>query len=404
MVKEVFKIIDFSIMLYMLYYMVTGVFAFIKRRQVKKYEIKNKFAVLIAARDEAKVIGNLLESLNRQNYPKEFYDVYVIPNNCTDNTKEISLSKNANIIECNYQVKSKGEALQYAFNELKESDYKAYLIFDADNIVHPDFIKEMNSCLNNGYGVAQGFRDSKNPGDSWISCSYSLHYMIQNTFVNLSRMNIRQSSFINGTGFMISKAIIEKYGYEAHTMTEDIEFTVKSSINNCKIAFVEDAITYDEQAVNMGASFKQRKRWSIGTIQCLGLYGKSILKTIITKRRFVCLDSLVFLLAPFLQLASAAVFIAHIIACIVSDSYTWMINQVGSLAFMYLMSVALSVMVIKVNNKKIKTYIKGIFTLPIFMLTWIPINIAALLNQNSKWEKIEHNRNVDIEKMLKINC
>ena len=203
---------------------------------------------------------------------------------------------------------------------------------------------------------------------------------------------------------MISKAIIEKYGYEAHTMTEDIEFTVKSSINNCKIAFVEDAITYDEQAVNMGASFKQRKRWSIGTIQCLGLYGKSILKTIITKRRFVCLDSLVFLLAPFLQLASVAVFIAHIIACIVSDSYTWMINQVGSLAFMYLMSVALSVMVIKVNNKKIKTYIKGIFTLPIFMLTWIPINIAALLNQNSKWEKIEHTRNVDIEKMLKINC
>ena len=404
MVKEVFKIIDFSILLYMLYYIVTGVFAFIKRRQVKKYEIKNKFAVLIAARDEANVIGNLLESLNKQNYPKEFYDVYVIPNNCTDNTKEISLSKNAKIIECNHHVKSKGEALQYAFDELKENDYKAYLIFDADNIVHPDFIKEMNSCLNNGYGVAQGFRDSKNPGDSWISCSYSLHYMIQNTFVNLSRMNIRQSSFINGTGFMISKDVIEKYGYEAHTMTEDIEFTVKSSINNCKIAFVEDAITYDEQAVNMGASFKQRKRWSIGTIQCLGLYGKSILKTIITKRRFVCLDSLVFLVAPFLQLASAAIFIAHIIACIVSDSYTWMINQVGSLALMYIMSVALSVMVIKVNNKKIKTYLKGIFTLPIFMLTWIPINIVALLNQNSKWEKIEHTRNVDIEKMLKINC
>lgn len=404
MVKEVFKIIDFSILLYMLYYMVTGVFAFIKRRQVKKYEIKNKFAVLIAARDEANVIGNLLESLNKQNYPKEFYDVYVIPNNCTDNTKEISLSKNAKIIECNHHVKSKGEALQYAFDELKENDYKAYLIFDADNIVHPDFIKEMNSCLNNGYGVAQGFRDSKNPEDSWISCSYSLHYMIQNTFVNLSRMNIRQSSFINGTGFMISKDVIEKYGYEAHTMTEDIEFTVKSSVNNCKIAFVEDAITYDEQAVNMRASFKQRKRWSIGTIQCLGLYLKPILKTLITKRRFVCLDSLVFLVAPFLQLASAAIFIAHIIACIVSDSYTWMINQVGSLALMYIMSVALSVMVIKVNNKKIKTYLKGIFTLPIFMLTWIPINIVALLNQNSKWEKIEHTRNVDIEKMLKINC
>lgn len=404
MVKEFLKIIDVSIVLYMIYYVLTGVFAFVKRSQTKKYDVKNKFAILIAARDEAQVIGNLLESLNKQNYPQDLYDVYVIPNNCTDNTKDIAISKNANIIECKKTVKSKGEALECAFNELEEKDYKAYIIFDADNIVHPDFIKEMNSCLNNGYGVAQGYRDSKNPEDSWISSSYSLHYMIQNTFVNQPRMNIRQSSFINGTGFMISKEIIKKYGYEAHTMTEDIEFTVKSSVNNCKIAFVEDAITFDEQAVNMKSSFKQRKRWSIGTMQCLLRYGGKILKTFITKGRFTCLDSLMFLIAPFVQILGTLIFIVHIIACLITGSYTWMINQIGSLILMYFASVTLSITVIKLNNKKIKTYIKGILTLPIFMLTWIPINIVALLNKNSKWEKIEHTKNVEIEKMMKINC
>ena len=118
--------------------------------------------------------------------------------------------------------------LRYAFKYLREKDYDAYLIFDADNIVHPNFISEMNNTLCNGYRVAQGYRDSKNPSDTWISSSHSLHYMIQNYFMNRARMNINKSCFVNGTGFMISKEYLNENGYNSLTITEDIELMFKS--------------------------------------------------------------------------------------------------------------------------------------------------------------------------------
>ena len=401
MVKEIIRIIDIISLIYIGYYVVTGIFAFAKRKQTRKRKEKNKFAVIIPARDEEKVIGNLLESLKEQNYPKELFDIYVLPNNCTDNTKEIAIEKGANIIECYLKIKSKGEALKVAFDYLKNKDYKAYLIFDADNVVHPNFIKEMNFALNNGAEIAQGYRDSKNSSDTWISSAYSLHYMFQNTFVNNARTNIRQSSFLNGTGIMISKRIIDEKGYICKTMTEDIELTVKSAINNEKIAFVENAITYDEQTTTLKESCKQRKRWSIGTIQCLSIYWKDLLK----KKSFASIDALIFLLAPILQVIGVIVLVIRTIASLLSyNFYTYCINQVFSGIFMYAISVCLSIAVIKMNNRKVRNYIKGILMLPVFVLTWIPINVSAMINQKVNWEKIEHTRNIKIDKMLKIEC
>lgn len=399
MVKEIIKIIDIASLMYIAYYVITGIFAFTKRKQIKKHKEQNKFAVIIPARDEEKVIGNLLESLKEQNYPRQLYDIYVLPNNCTDNTKEISANNGANIIECYAKIESKGDALKYAFNYLKDEDYKAYIIFDADNVVHPDFIKEMNFALNNGYEIAQGYRDSKNPKDTWISSSYSLHYMIQNTFVNNARRNIRQSSFLNGTGVMISKRVINEKGYEVKTMTEDIELTVKSAIDNVKIEFVKNAITYDEQTTNFKDSWKQRKRWSIGTIQCLNIYWKDLLK----QKSFASIDTIIFLLAPILQVAGVIVLAIRTIASLLSnDVYTYMVNQVFSGVTMYVATIGICILAIKMNNQKVRKYIKGIIMLPIFILSWLPINVSAIINQNTKWEKIEHTRNIKIDKML--NC
>lgn len=104
----------------------------------------------------------------------------------------------------------------------------------------------MNDCLNSGYKVAEGYRDSKNPKDNWISGSYTIFYLFQNIFFNRSRMSFDASASINGTGFMISKDIIDRDGFETFTLTEDVEFTGQCALKGEKIAFVEDAITYDE--------------------------------------------------------------------------------------------------------------------------------------------------------------
>ena len=397
----ILKVIDILMIIYGIYYVIIGIFVFLKEKKIKKTNAKNRFAIIIPARNEEKVIGNLLDSLKKQKYPKELYDVFVFPNNCNDKTKEIAIENNAKIIECSKKIKSKGEALKYSFKFLNDNFncYDAFIIFDADNVVHPQFIEKMNDALCSGYQLAQGYRDSKNPHDTWISNCYTLYYMIQNHFFNRARMNIGQSSFINGTGFMIAKERLYKKGYNPKSMTEDIELSVKCAINNEEIAFVREAITYDEQITTLKESFKQRMRWSIGTNQCLLNYAPNLIQGGI-KGKLSCIDTLIFLMAPTIQILSSIAFTLHIILAII---YGIRHDTFSSLLCCYLTSVALSIFVLKANNKRIKDNLKGILTLPMFILTWIPVNIIALCKRNYKWERIEHNKTINIDKVLEYN-
>lgn len=409
--KAIFYIMDIFIIFYALYYIITGLFAFYnKNGKIRKYKAKTKFAILIAARNEEKVIGNLLDSLNKQNYPKELYDIFVIPNNCTDKTREIAVNKGATIIDCQVPVSSKGDALKFSFKFMLQNypEYEAYCIFDADNIVHPNFLKRMNDAKLAGYKVAQGYRDSKNPSDTWISSCYSLYYLVQNYFFNQARMNMGWSSSINGTGFMVSKEVITEYGFNTMTLTEDIEFAAQCALNNVKIAFVKDAITYDEQPLSFSQSWKQRKRWSIGTFQCLFKYSGKLLKEGVKRKIPQSIDMSLFFLAPIMQVLTFIMILLFVVYNIlgihISDFISILYdNKVYSLIIGYLITVFVTLFVVLVEKKKIKNTFKGILTLSIFMLTWIPINIVCLVKREQVWEPIEHKRTIDIDTIVEIN-
>ncbi len=406
--KVLYYIVDIAVVGYAIYYIVTGIFAFFNKRNViRKYRPRYKIAVLIAARNEGKVIGNLLDSLNKQNYPKDLYDVFVIPNNCTDNTEEVAKQKGAKVINCTVPVKCKGDVLKFTFEYMNNNypEYEAYAIFDADNIVHPDYVRRMNDALCAGYKVAQGYRDSKNPQDSWISSCYSLFYWVQNYFFNQARMNMGWSSSINGTGFIISKEVIDKHGFNTFTMTEDIEFAAQCALNDEKIAFVKDAITYDEQPLSFTQSWKQRKRWSVGTLQCLGYYSPRLLITGIKKKIPQAIDMSLFYLAPVIQLFACILILmlmvySHI-GIEVSDVVKLMYdNKIFSVILGYVAGVVIALYIVMKERKKIGKTIKGILTLSFFMLTWVPINALCLVKKDHKWEPIEHNRTVDIDSIV----
>ncbi len=402
LLKILVIIINFISISYMLYYVIIAVFAFKKEKIKLRNNIKKKFAVVIPARNEEIVIGNLIQSLNNQNYPKGKYDVFVLPNNCEDNTEEVAKSYNVQIINCE-NTKSKGDVLRYGFKYLKDSNYDAYLIFDADNVVHPDFIKEMNDVLVSGYRVAQGYRDSKNPSDTWISASHSLHYIIQNYFMNRARKNINKSCFVNGTGFMISKEYLDENGYNSLTITEDIELNVNCGLNNEQIAFVENAVTYDEQPISFDVSWKQRKRWSVGTLQCLKSYWRKIAKDILKNKNFGSVESMMFLTAPLVQLIGTFNIILQVAVDFLTESKIDYISKAILLILYYISNVILTIGVIKVSQKQVKKYMKGILLLPLFYLSWVPINVVALFEKKSNWERIEHKRAVSLDSILAFN-
>ena len=94
---------------------------------------------------------------------------------------------------------------------------------------------------------------------------------------NRARRNLSSSAAINGTGFAISREYLEKYGYDVKTLTEDIEFSGICAIHNIKIAYIEDAVTFDEQPLDFQTSWHQRKRWSVGCCQCFRIYAKDLM-------------------------------------------------------------------------------------------------------------------------------
>lgn len=411
--KVIYYAIDITVIIYLAYYVITGMFVFInnKKRKIKNYRAKHKLAVVIAARNEEKVIGNLIDSIKKQNYPKGLYEIFVIPNNCNDNTELEAQKRGAHIIECNDEIASKGEALKYAFKFIYQNypEFDAYCVFDADNIVHPNFLRRMNDTLCSGYMVAQGYRDSKNPSDTWISSCYSIFYWTQNFFFNQARHNMGLSASINGTGFMISRDLLKKNGFDTLTLTEDIEFAAQCALCNEKIAFVKDAITYDEQPLSFSQSWKQRKRWSIGTMQCFKIYTPKLMKIAIKGKIPQAFDMALFFMAPFIQILTLFVFVILIIYNIL-DIQVYDISRILydynilSIVVAYLISIILSGFVVLVENKNLRKSFKGVLTISVFMFTWIPIHIICLISNNRTWEPIEHSRIIDIDSIIDTNA
>lgn len=395
----VYNIVMVLCLLFSIYFITTSLFTFKKLKKKIKDNKMHKFGILIPCRNEEEVIGDIIDSVYNLKYPKDLYDCIVIPNNCTDQTRDIALKKKARIIDVDIPVKTKGEVLKYTFDYLKSEDYDAYIIFDADNLIDENFLRHMNEALNEGYLVAQGFRDAKNPSDNYLTGSYTMFYYLQNFFLNRSRRNLGASAVINGTGFCVKKEVIEEYGFNVKTLTEDSEFTGLCALNQVKIAYVEDAITYDEHPTSFKTSWNQRKRWSSGCFACLERLGRSLWK----KGNFISLDCLLYYLSPLVQITS---FILPLLLCIFKFLKGLMNNTIvvdlSSLYFfiiLYIGSIIINIFVVKMLHKKIKDHYKGIFGFSFFILTWIPINILCLFKKTKKWEQVKHTKAISIKIM-----
>jgi len=195
-----------------------------------------KYAVIIAARNEKLVIEQLIKSIKSQNYPKELVDVFVVADNCTDNTAQVAKKAGAIVRErFNQSRVGKGYALDYMMKiiekEYSSRNYDGYFVFDADNLLDENYILEMNKTFNQGYRVITSYRNSKNYDQNWITAGYGLWFMYEAEYLNLPRMVLNTSCAISGTGFLVQADLIrENGGWIHHLLTEDVEFSASQII------------------------------------------------------------------------------------------------------------------------------------------------------------------------------
>lgn len=391
-----------------IHYFVISIWGWIKRKEesAQSFAPKTKFALIVAAHNEEKVVSQIIHSLKNLNYPKELYDIFVVADNCTDNTAAISRQEGVFVYERFNKVKrGKGYALEWIFDIIFKLDkkYDSVAIFDADNVASPNFLMEMNKQYCKGYKVVQGYIDTKNPYDSWITCSYAITYWTMNRLFQLSRYYLGMTSALAGTGFCIEIDTIKKLGWGATCLTEDLEFTMKLALNNIKVAWCHDAIVYDEKPLTLKQSWNQRKRWMQGHTDCAFRFIPRLLKKAIEEKNFIAFDCALYLFQPVnIVLIGLVTLITSVVGYYPSGTFF----EMSKLLPMHIWSIFVIAqflygpLIVSLEGKlNLKTAI-GFIVYPIFTLTWIPITIQGLLNKDNKeWNHTLHTRQISINEL-----
>lgn len=386
------EIINIIIMLllvvYGLYFLITALFLFKKRKKDNIVSDKySHFTILIPARNEEEVIKDAIQSFKRQKYPKDNYEIVVVINNTTDNTLGVCNAEGVRCILCERKIKNKGDALKEAFDRLKKEKTDAYIIMDADNVVNDEFLGEMNKSLNEGTLVAKSSMDIKAKENTWVSSSYAIYFFIQSILYSIPRNNIGASCAINGTGIMIKKEVIDKFGFNVRTITEDLEFMTLCALNNIKIKFVEGAICYAEHPSDFKVSMIQRRRWTKGIYEGFIIYFNSIIKNIIKRPNIELLDSLLIYSTPLILILSL---ISIFINFLIVPLPIYLIITSFSLLVSYISISLCALFVCVKSKKKIKDFLTGIIMFPIFLLSWQYLNIIILFKKEVVWDEIKH--------------
>ena len=391
-----------------------------KKKKLDTYEAKklHKFAFIIAARNEQAVIGNLINSIKQQNYPAELIDVIVVADNCTDDTAQIAREHGAICYErFNNMLVGKGYALDYCFNKIVEQfgDYTAYdgyFIFDADNVIDKNYVKEMNKVFDRGYNVITSYRNSKNYDTNWITSGYSLWFIREAKYLNNPRMMLKTSCAVSGTGFLVNSSIIKKNnGWKFNLLTEDIQFSVVNILEGEKIGYCESAMFYDEQPTTFKQSWNQRMRWSKGFYHVMFRYGRELIAMMFKKREmFVSCYDMFMTLAP-ATLLSIGCILLNLIFLAYGATDVHMLRRIlpgtlGSIAFagvnFYLLMFSIGFITLVTEWNKIlapaNKKIKSLFTFPLFMITYVPISLVALVKK-VEWKPIAHSISKSVEEI-----
>lgn len=399
------------------YKIILGLIGLCAKKKFPEAKKDHYFAVLIAGRNEEKVVGQLIHSIREQNYNKDLIKIFVVADNCTDNTAQVARDA-GNCGGGNSQVKvferfnneqiGKGYAIDYLLEQIEntEADYEkfdAYLVFDADNLLDKNYIFEMNKVLDAGYDVSTSYRNSKNFNTNWISATTAMGFLRECRFIHTPRAILGSSTFISGTGFMVSTKILNtKTGWKYTTMTEDIEFSTHQIAKGSKITYCDDAIFYDEQPTTFKASWNQRMRWQKGFYQCFAKYFLLLFSSLFSSHWFASYEMML-MIFPFsitsLLMGAFCYVYAFIHSILTSLNFVqsvFMDMLIGGLSFAviaYVLIFIYGLLILITERKRVKaTFWQKIWyslMFPIFLFTYIPISVVCLFKK-VKWKQIPH--------------
>ena len=396
---------------------IIGIFA---KKRFPETQEKLRYGILIPTRNEKAVVGKLIESIRRSDYPQDRLEIFVVAHNCTDKTAIAARSAGAIVYEYdNPEERRKGYALRYLVGRI-DADYgidrfDGFFVFDADNVLDGAFISKMNDAFiaNGRKHIITSYRNSKNFGANVMAAMYGLYFAYSSRFEARGRTLLGSSTRVAGTGFLMNASILRD-GWNYLSLSEDTELTADKLMEDVKVIYCDEAVFYDEQPTTFKVMWNQRLRWAKGHLSVCVSKGGGLLHSIFKKKGGACkwsmydllvgltplcvvgfaiglLQNLFFLMAPFFTEATLA------------DIYpAYLINSLNTLVMTYLTLIFSSTLLYILEGKrfprvKLTVKIASVLLWPLFLLIAAPLQIIAVFKKEVVWTPIPHVHNAAIE-------
>ncbi len=376
---------------------------------------KKRYAIVIGARNEEKVITHLIDSVFSSNYPKEKIAVFVVAHNCTDKTAEVSRAHGAIVYEYDNPAENTvGYAYKYLFDMINrdhKGEFDGFFVINADNVLTPDYIDRMNDAFvyYDGKRVVTSYRNSGNIADNFISCMYGMYFVSACRFEARGRTVCDCSTRVSGTGYVMPASTVEN-GWEYVTLTEDWEFTADRVCRGQKIMHCDEAEFFDEQPTTVPVMMRQRLRWARGhTLVFLTRFRKLVRSFFKRKKRggndnkFSIYDTAVSIMP--LGAIGVGLWIAQtaLIALCPIFGYdaarVWAVyGMISAILFgaAYLLTFMSGMLLVIIERKRLLKVPFGkkfaaLLLFPFFLLINVVLDVASLFAKKLSWKTIPHN-------------
>ena len=381
----------------------------LKKQKPLETTQNRRYAILIAARNEEAVLPHLLDAIRAQDYPQDLITTYVVADNCTDRTAEVARAGGAQVFCRSNKIQiGKGYALNFLLEQIDGNDglhnYDAFLIFDADNLLQPDYVRQINRLCANGFDAFCGYRNSKNFGSNWISQGYGLWYLHDSCHLNQSRMLLGTTCAVNGTGFGFTRQLLDRMGgWNFFTLTEDIEFSTWCATHGIRIGYCRDAELFDEQPENFLQSWRQRTRWTQGGLQISFRYAGDLLRGLFQGGRtaYASFETATLSLWGYgmgILCGGLTLLVTFLAERWLGLGKAILTGLAGTYCSMFL----IGALTLATEHKRIgataKEKVSALFAFPLFMITFVPIALSAPFRK-FQWQPIAHTVAISAEEL-----
>ena len=423
-IKTALYAIFFALMAHFIIFGIVGVFT---KKKFPVSEKKLRYGILIPTRNEQNVIANLIDSIDKSDYPGDALHVFVVAHNCSDKTADVAREAGATVYEYNNPNEcTKGYALKYLVDRIAkdyaDEHFDGFFILDADNILDGQFISKMNDAYiaNGERSVITSFRNSKNFGSNIMSALYGLYFVYGCRIESRGRTVLGCSTRVQGTGYIVPAKALEN-GWKYVTLTEDWEITADQIIGNTPVVYCDEAMFYDEQPMTWKIMWRQRLRWMRGhTLVFFQRFGDLVKELFKPKKKGGCtrkfsvyditvnvlpvgvitvclglIEHTLYLLAPLFDnsLSISQIYMEKLPEMIVTT------------ALSYTATVLLTILVYILEAKRIPKVggfvkVMSVLLLPLFTLLAVPMDVISLFCKNLGWKPIPHIDTTDIEHVV----